>query len=261
MSPHRIAFLLALAGIATTAAIARGRARRLGLSVRTTIDGLFAMIAAGLVTGHATDVLLYRWPEYANDWTVVLPGSGGSCSLGAVGGALFAGFVWFRRRDPEKLLDHADNVMAASTLGWGIARLGCFAVHDHLSAVTNSPLAIDFPEGARHDLGLYEAILSFALFFLLRWLDKKKRSPGSLAIAGALTFAAGRFALDFLRVGDPRYGGLTLVQLAAIAVAMFAVARPFVTSVRRACSPPRVPSFFLQNVEKRPRRPTPPKAA
>jgi phosphatidylglycerol---prolipoprotein diacylglyceryl transferase len=210
--PH--AFVLA--GVAVTAVVARWRARRNGLPVQIAIDGLFVMVASGLVTGHLADVLLYRWPAFRRDWTEILPWSGGWCSLGAIVGGALAGLLWFRRRDPGRFLSHADNLAVALALGWAVGRLGCVVAHDHLSAPATSPLVL--PGGPSHDLGLYEALLSFGLFLVLACLDRGRRWPGLLLATAALMFGGGRFALEMWRE-DPRLGGLTAVQYVMIAVA------------------------------------------
>ena len=123
-----------------------------------------------------------------------------------------AGLLWFQRRDRPRLSAHADNLVLALCLGWGIARIGCAIARDHLSAITTtSPLAIPLPGGPRHDLGLYEAILSFALFALLTALDRPHRPPGLLVATAAVIFGTSRLTLDFLRE-EPRLAALTAVQ-------------------------------------------------
>jgi len=220
--------LWSVAGVAAAAAAARAGARRRGLSVRRTIDGLFLMVAVGLAVGHVADVVLYRAAALRADWRELLPGSGGVCTLGAVLGAGLAGAAWFRRA-PAGFCAHADNLVVALSLGWSIGRIGCFVDHDHLGRLTDAPFAVAMPGGARHDLGLYEALLAGAIFALLSFRDERRapRPPGwALAVAG-LMFGVGRFALESVRAddlerlgrhSDPRFHGLTLVQYAAVAL-------------------------------------------
>jgi phosphatidylglycerol:prolipoprotein diacylglycerol transferase len=208
--PH----LFVLAGVATTAATARWRARRIGLPARVTIDGLFVMVAAGMVAGHVADVLLYRFAAFRRDWTELLPQSGGWCSLGAIAGGALAGWLWFRRRD--HFAAHADTLTVALTLGWTVGRLGCVVSHDHLSAPSASALAA--LQGGAHDLGLYEALLCAGLSVVVFWLDRRRIREGLLLATAALIFGCGRFALELLR-DDPRLAGLTAVQHAMAAMA------------------------------------------
>jgi phosphatidylglycerol:prolipoprotein diacylglycerol transferase len=219
--------LLTLAGVVAAAAVARAGARRRGLPVRQTIDGMFLMIAVGLLVGHGADVVLYRSAALRADWREVLPWSGGVCTLGAVAGAGAAAAIWFRRV-PGAWLDHADNLVIALSLGWSVGRIGCFIDHDHLGRLTDAPFAVAMPGGPRHDLGLYEAALAL-LIFVVSWRgDRRALRPAGqpLAIA-ALLFGIGRFAIEQVRAddlellgrhSDPRVFGLTLVQYATFAL-------------------------------------------
>ncbi len=213
--------LLALAGVVAAATVARAGARRRGLPVRRAIDGLFLMVAVGLLVGHVADVVLYRWAAFRADWRQLLPGSGGVCTLGAVLGAGLAFAVWFR----TDRLANGDNLVIALSLGWGIGRIGCFIDHDHLGRLTDLPFAVAMPGGARHDLGLYESALALAMFVVLR--RPRARPPGRALALAALMFGIGRFAIERIRAddlallgrrSDPRLLGLTLVQYAAVAL-------------------------------------------
>lgn len=59
------------------------------------------------------------------------------------------------------------------------------------------------------------AIVVVPVFVLL---DRKERGPGFFLAAFAALYMPVRFMLDFLRVSDARYGGLTPAQWAAAAV-------------------------------------------
>ncbi|MGB7630613.1 MAG: prolipoprotein diacylglyceryl transferase family protein, partial [Candidatus Deferrimicrobium sp.] len=96
----------------------------------------------------------------------------------------------------------------------------------------------ELPPGAElakmgfHDLGWYEflymACLMAPAFFLL---DRKPRPPGFFLVAFPLLYVPARFLLDFLRISDARYLGLTPGQYAGIAV--FLAALFFVVRIRR----------------------------
>ncbi|HXJ18694.1 MAG TPA: prolipoprotein diacylglyceryl transferase family protein [Polyangia bacterium] len=217
--------VLTLAGVVAAAWVARAGARRRGLPARRTIDGLFLMIAVGLLIGHVADVVLYRGDALRADWRELLPWSGGVCTLGALAGAGLVGAGWFRRA-PGGWLANGDNLVTALSLGWGIGRIGCFIDHDHLGRLTDVPFAVAMPGGARHDLGLYEAALALLIFVVLR-RGEGQRPPGRALALAALLFGLGRFAIEQVRAddlqllgrrSDPRLFGLTLVQYAAVAL-------------------------------------------
>jgi prolipoprotein diacylglyceryltransferase len=54
-------------------------------------------------------------------------------------------------------------------------------------------------------------------------LDRKPRAAGFFLIAFPLLYVPARFLLDFLRIGDVRYFGLTPGQYAGIAVFLASV--------------------------------------
>jgi prolipoprotein diacylglyceryltransferase len=121
-------------------------------------------------------------------------------------------------------------LVPAAILGGAVVRVGCFVGHHHAGRLTTLPLAVDYPGGARFDLGLLEALLLLAIFAVsTRWRTK----PGRLTVASVTAYAVGRFAIEFLRghdlelIGrrsDPRTLGLTLVQYATVVMAVLGIA-------------------------------------
>ncbi len=104
-------------------------------------------------------------------------------------------------------------------------RAGCYTAHDHPGFLTDFPLAVDYPGGARHDLGFYELVFTFVMFVVFEIVRRKYKSApgGRIAILIALVYSPVRFALDFMRIGnkdpsglhgDVRYLGLTPAQYA-----------------------------------------------
>ena len=221
---------LGLVGAAVAMAQVGHRARQAGLSARRAVDGLLLIMVCGLLFGHTFDVLLYRWSELLADWHLILPWSGGYCSLGASIGLVTAVLLCFRTPDAGLRWDYLDHTVLALLLGLGILRTGCFLGHHHAGRLSDSILAVAYPGGARHDLGLEEALLVFGLCAALLLLERRARSlrPGQLSGIAALAYGGGRFALEFLRgrdielIGrhsDAHYVGLTLVQYGALLLA------------------------------------------
>jgi phosphatidylglycerol:prolipoprotein diacylglycerol transferase len=80
-------------------------------------------------------------------------------------------------------------------------------------------LAVNFPDGPRHDLGLYESLFSLLIFLFFAFLFKKlgKIRYGLVAAVSFAAYSFGRFFLDFLRAqdmpfADERYFYLTPAQ-------------------------------------------------
>lgn len=123
--------------------------------------------------------------------------------------------------------------------GWAVARLGCFTVHDHPGVLSSFFLAVQYPGGARHDLGLYDAIVLAAITAIVFTLDRRGALQGRLLAVVALAYGSCRFLLDFLRArdlaySDARYLGLTPAQYAALALIAWGLFR-----ISRAAQAPR----------------------
>lgn len=197
------------------------------------VDGFAAILLFALVLGHLLDVLLYRWDEWRADPWLILPWTGGYCSLGALAGLLLATSLFFRSQRGGLRWDYLDHGAVGLLVGLGILRVGCFIGHHHAGRLSTSWLAVQYPGGARLDLALLEelwilAILAGVFLGRRRWTDVR---AGILCSTLGLAYAAGRFVLELVRgadlesIGrhsDARYGGLTVVQYAAIALGLAA---------------------------------------
>jgi phosphatidylglycerol:prolipoprotein diacylglycerol transferase len=177
-------------------------------------------------------------------------------SFGGFAGGLLGLWLFFRFKardaDASARLRYLDVIAYVFPFAWAIGRVACTAAHDHPGTVTMFPLGIslkspeaqayiaffyreagrsaDLPQPvalakmAFHDLGWYEFLYMSCLMvpaFLA--LDRKPRPPGFFVIAFPLLYVPARFFLDFLRIGDARYFGLTPGQYAGIAVFLAAV--------------------------------------
>jgi phosphatidylglycerol---prolipoprotein diacylglyceryl transferase len=222
--------LLSAAGILVGMQVAAGAARRDGLDPRIVLDFSVVAVAGGIVGGHLVHLVFYH-PEELADPVRILKVWEGLSSMGGLAGAIATAAIWFRRRG-LRFGPFGDAYALGLAPGWGIARLGCFSVHDHPGIRSDSWLAVDFPGGPRHDLGLYEAILLFALAILLLGLRRGGRMRGRLLPLLAVTYGVGRFLLDFLRArpGDLAYAdgrqlGLTFAQWFGLGLVAWGITR------------------------------------
>ena len=126
-------------------------------------------------------------------------------------------------------MPYADSLAYGLATGWMFGRLGCFTAHDHPGAHTSFFLAVQYPDGPRHDLGLYEALWAAGIALFFAWLRRKKRPLGTYVAILTLAYAPVRFGLDFLRARDvpepdPRYFGLTPAQWGCLGVLVAGIA-------------------------------------
>jgi len=222
--------LLSAAGVLAGMQIAARAAGRDGLDPRIVLDFSVIAVAGGILGGHLVHLVFYH-PEELADPVRILKVWEGLSSMGGLAGAILAAAFWFRRRGLA-FAPYGDAWALGLAPGWGIARLGCFSVHDHPGVRSDFWLAVDFPGGPRHDLGLYEAILLFALAGLLFALRRQGLLKGRLLPLLAVLYGAGRFLLDFLRArpgdlvyADGRQLGLTFAQWFALGLLAWGTSR------------------------------------
>ncbi len=246
---HAFGALVGAALIAGSALVVR-RCRTTGLDPEAGGDLAIYAIVAGFVTAHLYAVFAYYPRDVLGDPLLILKVWENISSFGGFVGGLFGIWLFFRLKAPglsgEQRWRYLDAVVFSLTFAWAIGRLACTVAHDHPGTVTNFPLGVSLASpGARaylasyygaagrlaelpppaqlarmgfHDLGWYEFLYTLFVMvpaFLL--LDRKPRRPGFYAIAFLFLYVPARFALDFLRLADARYFGLTPAQYAGIA--------------------------------------------
>lgn len=203
--------LLAAAGLLVGLAVASRAARRDGLDHRALARAVVAAAGAGLVGAHLLHLLAYEPAALADPWALLRLSDGLSSMGGLLGGALGLALALPGARR------YGDALALGLAPGWAIGRVGCALVHDHPGVRTSLPIAAEFPDGPRLDLGAAEAALLLALALLLAALRRREAARGRLLPALAVGYGAGRLLLDFLRAtdvpgADLRHLGLTAAQ-------------------------------------------------
>ncbi len=227
--------VLALAAIAVQVELTVRRAPRVGIARGVASSLIVWAVAIGLVSAHVFDVLAYRPEVLRTDPFELLRVWGELASTGGMLGGLAGLFLVARATALARaeLLRFFDLVMFALPFTLGIGRLGCALQHDHPGIASTSLFAVNFPftppfSGPRFDLGLLEFLLcgAIALAFLAleRARPQQLRAPGFFFALFFALYGPGRFALDFLRVGEARYAGLTPAQWLMAGASVAAVA-------------------------------------
>ncbi len=184
-------------------------ARRRGLHEKHVYDLAGWIVIASMVFARLFHVVFYD-PAYF--WThpleVVAVWHGGMSMFGGFVGAMLASLVYFKRHKLD-LHAYADATIFGLPLGIAIGRIGCFLIHDHPGTLTSFVGGVKYPDGVRHDLGLYEAVDGLMVFLVFLWMAKHNVRQGWYLILFCLWYGITRFLLDFLRIADVRYVGLT----------------------------------------------------
>jgi len=194
------------------------------------------VLVGGFVGARLVHVFLYRWVDYEDNLGDIFKMWEGG--LSSYGGFVFAPLVgaWFVWKKKLNVLHFGDVCIFAFMPGWTLGRVGCFAIHDHPGRITDFFLAAEMklqPIGAaepfiqaRHDLGLYDGILTLVLSALFFWWARRPRPIGFYVAWGSMLYAVPRFFLDYLRAtdlswSDTRYLGLTPAQYGSIILLAF----------------------------------------
>lgn len=217
--------LMVALGIVASGLLAARVAKGRGMDARAVWDLAFWGTLGGFLGARLAHAFLYAPETYlAEPLRLLALRDGGYASIGAIVGGVLAGAAYAKWKRLD-LAAWADVAALVAPLGYGIGRIGCFLIHDHPGTLTSFVLGVRYPDGVRHDLGLYEALsgLTAAAVFLVLW--KRKAPAGTYVPLFLVWYGASRFFLDFLRatdgaIVDARYGSLTPAQW--LSAALFA---------------------------------------
>lgn len=193
--------------------LAYRRAKHFHQEPRHVLDLAFWIFVASFLGARILHVCVYEPGYYlAHPWEAIDPRKPGFAIFGGFMGAALAFFTYARHHALD-WVTYADTLIWGLPFGCGVGRIGCFLIHDHPGTLTHFFLGVRYPDGAtRHDLGLYLSLVGFATGGLFIYLNRKPRAPGFWFGTYMLVEAVVRFCLDFLRVVDTRYFGLTPTQ-------------------------------------------------
>jgi len=211
---------LALAFICGTL-VSMALARRKGLNAEAILQAAVYIVMAAIAGSRLLYVLLNPGPYLDNPWSVLnLPDGGLSLHGGVLGGLLTGYVVSVRLR--VAFWPHADVVAPAVALGTGIARVGCFlngCCYGVLSSVPWATLTRYAP-GLRHPSQIYEMLLDFGLFGYLIWRLGRPTYDGQVFLHYVIGYAIVRFVAEFWRDSGSYLAGMSLAQVASIAIAL-----------------------------------------
>lgn len=226
--------------------IATRRVKALGLDTRVSDGLIWWAIIIGFIISHLYVVFFYYPGRLLNEPLYLFKIWDGISSLGGIVGGLFAIWLYFRLKQPQMpwgtRMRYLDAVTFAFPFAWIFGRLGCTLAHDHPGVVTHFPLSVSlaneqaqayithmYAEMGRlselppvtelatmgfFDLGLLEflyTLLVIAPIFVIVG-RRKDHPPGFFLALFIMVYTPVRFMLDFLRLVDATYLGLTPAQ-------------------------------------------------
>lgn len=227
--------------IGTVAAyfLARPEAKRFGISADQLKGSIVCGLLAGLIGARAYHVI-DQWSLYAEDPTSAFAVWNGGLGIlgGLAGGALgLYLFARWQRLPFIRLLDAwAPGVLLAQAIG----RFGNWTNQEAFGPPTAQPWGIFIDPDHRpeqfneftyfHPTFFYEAGLDFIGVLLLLWLQPRlRKKPGAVLGAYFITYAIGRFIVEFYRFDTAHIGGVAiahLVSIGLVALGAYFLVRP-----------------------------------
>jgi len=199
-------------------------------------DLVFAAVVGGLLGAKIYYAILVQ------DMDALFSRAGFVFWGGLIGGIIATSLVVrFKKLRWSTISDASALSLAAA---YSVGRTGCWAVGDDYGRPWNSPLAVQFPEGAPpstaanmsqlfgvsfppgtdpsaviavHPTQIYEVILGFVMFLIVWRFRDHRHAAGWLFGLYAVLAGLERFIIEFVRAKDDRFfGGLTLAQMIAL---------------------------------------------
>ena len=245
--------------------IATRRVKSLGLDTRVSDGVIWWAIIIGFIMSHLYVVFFYYPDRLLREPLYLLKIWDGISSLGGMVGGLFAIWLYFRLKQPKMpwstRFRYLDAIAFAFPFAWIFGRLGCTLAHDHPGVVTHFPIAVslasesaqayitsmyaemgrlaELPPPAElatmgfFDLGMLEFLYTLLVIVpvFVFFGRRKEHPPGFFLTLFILVYTPVRFMLDFLRLVDATYLGLTpaqwiMIPLFALAVFMLVKVMP-----------------------------------
>ncbi len=212
---HAFGVLVALALIVGTW-VTRWHGQSRGLDPTHLVDGTTWTAIAGFVFAHIVSVVFYFPERLVEDPLQIFYIWNGLSSFGGFIGAAVGAYLYFKRRGLD-VMEHIESLAVGLCPGWMLGRLGCTVAHDHPGLETTFFLAFDHPtRGPIHDLGFYEFLFAAFITVIVFYVRRLKWPTGSIPALMCIVYSPVRFGLDYLRVADAQYDGMTPGQWMAI---------------------------------------------
>lgn len=211
--------ILVLAGCVAGYFVSNWYASKINLDRKHFRSLLYWVLISGFISAHLISMAISSPEELIRyPWKIFFIKNSLSSYGGFLGGTIALLILKKRRALPR--LPYVDALVMGLLVGWFFGRLGCSIAHDHPGTHTQFFLAVQYPDGARHDLGFYEWLYTIFLLIMVLALRPWNFRPGVLTGCLSILYAPARFGLDFLRIGEPRFGGLAISQYFSLILLM-----------------------------------------
>ncbi len=204
--------------------LAQRQAPREGFEKDHVYDVAIMTIILALIGARLAYVILH-WDYFSQNLLEIFAvRRGGLTFYGGFILPLLGGFFYARIKKIS-MLKFLDFISPYIALGYGITRIGCFLNGCCYGIPTETFLGVVFPAVdniPRHPTQLYSAGAMFLVFLILSFMQKKYHPRGVVFFTFIFLYGVYRLLVEFLRVSEPGYWGLTLAQNVVIPVILLA---------------------------------------
>lgn len=226
--------LMVSLGIAAGMYVAYWLAKKRGLAYQRILDLGFWVILMALIGGRVFYIIAELKYFIDNPIDVFKIWEGGMSISGGFVFAVIAGYLYCRK-NKINFWQMAEVCVFGLPLGLFIGRLGCFFVFDHPGKETVFFLGEKYIDGVvRHNHGLYlsiEGLILFIVFFIIYFWHLNDRRDNPRVVPTDIIFipiflifdGSTRLILDFWRLADPTFYGLTIAQYLGIVMIILGI--------------------------------------
>ena len=218
--------LLVVTGCVVGYLVARWHAKCVGLDLNAFRRLVLWVLVPGFIMAHWVSMLFYYPAAVWQNPVILLTFNASLSSYGGMIGAALGAFgywQWYGKNDALPFWPAWDAAVIGWLSGWFFGRLACTVAHDHPGLPSHFILAVNYPDGPRHDLGFYEWLYTIGLNIFILSIRGKALTPGTLFGLVSVCYAPVRFLLDFMRIAEKRYWGLTPGQYFSIVLLLVGI--------------------------------------
>ncbi len=209
----------------------KGEIKRKNLPL--TEDNLYNLVLlvffAGLIGARLFYVIFSLDYYLTNPKEIPAIWHGGLAIHGGLIGGFIAGF-WYARNKKIPFLHLADIFAPSIILGQASGRFGNFTSGDAHGVPTDLPWGLVFPPDSiagqqfgqipLHPVMLYELVLNFIIFFILRKLRLKPCKNGYITCLYLMFYSIARFFVSFFRADNLQVAGLSVPHLTSVVIVL-----------------------------------------
>ncbi len=234
---------LIVSGLLLAYFIARKYFKSRGWKPEELDEALLLGVAFGIICARAYYVV-FEWDYFKNNPSEIIKiWHGGIAIHGGILGAIFAVWLYTRKKRSFTFLEGLDVMTWVFPLAQAIGRWGNFFNHEAYGTPTNLPWKMFVPPAFRmpgyesfsyfHPTFLYESAWDLMVFVILTIFVKRHyEKPGQVTALYLVLYSMGRIMVEGLRTDSLWFGNIRVAQLFS-AVAMFLGAIWYLMLVRK----------------------------